>query len=292
MDIKEIHEDQIERQFYSIDIDEVILKDKRFSLSGGFYFILVSDGTADVFDMHSRYTIAKGDLLVTTPNIPVVLSEPGTVFSASCIFMSPDWFDALPDGHPMYIQLSGFIARNTFPVFHVREDMFSCLSDTVRLFNIPSWRFTLHKVGIARHIASVFLLEVADILNNADTGLPVCVKRQNEIFCRFRDLLAENHCRRHSVSFYADRLHISTKYLSRIVKRITGRTVCDHLEAMLLADARWMLECGNMEIKEIAGILGFSDQSAFGKFFKSRTDISPAFYRSHPETWQEKDKGC
>lgn len=286
----EMQDSNIDKQLYSFDIDEAGLQDNMLSLGGVFCFVLVAEGKADVAGMYGRHTIAKGDLLITTPNIPVSLGYCGERFRASCISMSPAFFDALPDGHPMYIQLAGFIARETFPIFHIEDDMFSCLSDTVRLCNAPSWRFTLHKVGIARHIASVFLLEIAGILNNVDTGLPVCVRRQNEIFCRFRDLLAEHHSRWHSVSFYADRLHISSKYLSSIVKRITGRTVCDHKEAMLLADARRMLECSNLEIKEISDSLGFSDQSAFSKFFKSRVSISPAFYRAHPEAWQ--DKGC
>ena len=67
-------------------------------------------------------------------------------------------------------------------------------------------------------------------------------------------------------------LHISTTYLSRIVKHITGHTVRFHINELLCADARKLLECTDLDIKEIAEV--FSDQSVFCKFFvKNR--VSP-----------------
>jgi len=48
---------------------------------------------------------------------------------------------------------------------------------------------------------------------------------------------------------------------------------------MLCSDARRMLECTDMDIKEIADALGFSDQSVFGKFFMRKTGVSPLKFR-------------
>ena len=56
-----------------------------------------------------------------------------------------------------------------------------------------------------------------------------------------------------------------------------------HLSELICADARRLLECTDMEVKEIADTLGFSDQSAFGKFFAKKTGLSPQKYRQERE---------
>ena len=96
----------------------------------------------------------------------------------------------------------------------------------------------------------------------------------------------ENYRQHHDIGFYAESLHISTTYLSRIVKHITGHTVRFHISELLCADARKLLECTNLDIKEIAEKLGFSDQSVFGKFFVKKTGLSPMKFR----TQRERDK--
>ena len=91
--------------------------------------------------------------------------------------------------------------------------------------------------------------------------------------------LVENYKNHHDLQFYAARLHISTTYLSRIVKRLTGNTVRFHISELICAEARRQLECTDREIKEIAAELGFSDQSVFGKFFVAKTGLSPLRFR-------------
>lgn len=85
----------------------------------------------------------------------------------------------------------------------------------------------------------------------------------------------ENYRQHHDIGFYAESLHISTTYLSRIVKHITGHTVRFHISELLCADARKLLECTDLDIKEIAEKLGFSEQSVFGKFFVKRQESLP-----------------
>lgn len=107
-----------------------------------------------------------------------------------------------------------------------------------------------------------------------------------QIFQAIQKTLMENYRQHHDIGFYAESLHISTTYLSRIVKHITGHTVRFHISELLCADARKLLECTDLDIKEIAEKLGFSDQSVFGKFFVKKTGVSPMKFR----TQRERDK--
>lgn len=131
---------------------------------------------------------------------------------------------------------------------------------------------------------------ITDALCQENRNTPVCVKRSNEIFRNFKKLLVHHYREEHTIQFYADQLHISTTYLSRIVKDLTGHTVCFHVSELLCADARKLLECTDMDIKEIADYLGFSDQSVFGKFFIRKTGLSPLKFRMRKETKPQKEK--
>lgn len=78
----------------------------------------------------------------------------------------------------------------------------------------------------------------------------------------------ENYRQHHDIGFYAESLHISTTYLSRIVKHITGHTVRFHISELLCADARKLLECTDLDIKEIAEKLGFQTSLSLVNFRK------------------------
>ena len=140
--------------------------------------------------------------------------------------------------------------------------------------------------SILNHLCSFCLLQIADILTQIRHEVPDYARRPTDIFRLFKKTLMENYRQHHDIGFYAESLHISTTYLSRIVKHITGHTVRFHISELLCADARKLLECTDLDIKEIAEKLGFSDQSVFGKFFVKKTGVSPMKFR----TQRERDK--
>ena len=89
----------------------------------------------------------------------------------------------------------------------------------------------------------------------------------------------QHYRQEHLVSFYAQQLNITPQYLSLIIKRLTGRTPYQFIFERLFCESRALLEHPDLSIKEIAEQLHFSDQSAFGKFFKHRSGISPVDFR-------------
>lgn len=139
--------------------------------------------------------------------------------------------------------------------------------------------FRLYRNGMVRHLCELLLLQLADVFSCSNRSDLSYVKRSHELFRLFRKLLLDDYRVQHGIRFYADSLHISTTYLSRIVKGITGNTVHFLWSELVCADARKLLESTDMSVKEIADVLGFSDQSVFGKFFVTQTGISPLKFR-------------
>lgn len=92
--------------------------------------------------------------------------------------------------------------------------------------------------------------------------------------------LAHTYCReQREVGWYAQQVGVSPDALSAALKRLYGKPTSTILTEMLLAEAKAYLRNSVFSVQNVAEILGFSDQSAFGKFFKRECGMSPSEYK-------------
>ena len=102
------------------------------------------------------------------------------------------------------------------------------------------------------------------------------------IVALFDNLVSEHVGTPLRVSYYAEKLHISPKHLSYILKKNTGKTAKQLIDLALALEAKILLKSEGLTISEIAYSLGFEDTSNFTKFFKRMTGSSPTGFRNHP----------
>lgn len=265
--------------YYAVDGGALRLSDEGLEIKEGFYFLSVTGGTASVSDGRNAFVVGKGDLLMLTPSISVTLTSVSEDCRINVIGMSPPFFDTLRDGQLTYNRLVEFFGETGVPVVRMEADDERCLKRLFSLFPLQSEAFLFAREGAFRHLCSLYLLQVANILYKKKRNSPACVRRPNEIYRHFKKLLVENYKEQHRIGFYADRLNITPTYLSRIVKKVTGRTVHRIVTEFIHAEAVRLLSCTDMDIKEISASLGFSDQSAFGKSFIKKEGVTPSDYR-------------
>lgn len=103
--------------------------------------------------------------------------------------------------------------------------------------------------------------------------------RSKVVFDRFMNMVSEYHMEEHSVAFYADKLCLSPKYLSKLVKSASGRSASDWIDSYVILEAKNMLRYSDAPVKEIVARLNFPDPASFHKFFKARTGMTPTQYR-------------
>jgi AraC-like DNA-binding protein len=103
--------------------------------------------------------------------------------------------------------------------------------------------------------------------------------RDEELFNAFLALVATDYIDHRDISYYADCLCISTTYLSRVVRFVSGHTVMHFVGQHLAADAALRLKTTTITIAQIADNLLFPDASTFSKFFKRMKGVSPKEYR-------------
>lgn len=77
----------------------------------------------------------------------------------------------------------------------------------------------------------------------------------------------------------ADHLKVSQRYLSDMLKSLTGQTTRQHIHLRLLEKAKEMLSSNTLTTAEVAYQLGFEHPQSFNKFFKQKTGLSPATFR-------------
>ena len=103
---------------------------------------------------------------------------------------------------------------------------------------------------------------------------------KNNTVERFMELVQEHYREERLIGYYADKLCITPKYLSKLIKEHTGRSAGEWIDNHVILEARAMLQSSDMTIQQIAASLNFPNQSFFGKYFKRATGLSPKQYRS------------
>lgn len=102
----------------------------------------------------------------------------------------------------------------------------------------------------------------------------------NLIFEQFLKLVTEYHTSERNMAFYAERLCLTPKYLSKLIKQASGRSAPDWIDSFVILEAKNMLKYSECPIKEIVYKLHFPNQSVFYKFFKAHTGMTPSEYRN------------
>ena len=129
---------------------------------------------------------------------------------------------------------------------------------------------TIYKVG---DILTHYLTEHPEIDNPIHN-------RAEEYFKQFTELLGEHYKHERSVGFYARQLCITPKYLTTLIKRISGKSVSEWIDNYVILEAKTLLKYSNMSVQEIAYYLNFPNQSFFGSYFKRNAGISPSQYKA------------
>lgn len=177
------------------------------------------------------------------------------------------WDYSLHEGLFLSDKEEGIIAaivKNIDQEYHANIDQFSksiIISQIEALLNYAD-RF-YHRQFITREKANHQVLErldklLTDYFNSADLiskGLP-------------------------TVGHLADSLNISSKYLSSLLKVLTGQNTQQHIHEKLIEKAKEKLSTTNLSVSEIAYELGFEHLQSFSKLFKAKTKQSPIKFRA------------
>ncbi|MFQ9747425.1 MAG: helix-turn-helix domain-containing protein [Alistipes finegoldii] len=237
--------------------------------------------TSVSFNLH-EFKLKKDSMFIFTPkNILQVNSQ--QYFKADVIAISPDFMRRInidiKNMMPLFLKFVENPALTLTP--EESRSMRGMIAQIERETRGPETHFsfdivsgliaaTIYKVG---DIMYHYLAEHPEGQNNSHN-------RAEEYFKQFTHLLGEHFREERSVGFYARQLCITPKYLTTLIKRISGQSVSEWIDNYVILEAKTLLKYSTMSIQEIAYYLNFPNQSFFGSYFKRNTGMSPSQYKA------------
>ena len=173
-----------------------------------------------------------------------------------------------------------FLYARTHPVFTLTNEQAKTL---VTYFYAIKDKVDEHdhhfRNDVVSAIIKAMIFDMSNVIYHQQHTTDQRQTRAEAIFTSFIELLEQNYKVERRVSWYAQQLKITPKYLSETVKQISFRTPNDWINNYVVLEMRVMLKNSTMSIKEITEALNFPNQSFFGKYFKEHMGMSPSEYR-------------
>ena len=245
----------------------------------GYCYTLVREGWMQMIYNGQALTLHPGDLYIYSPGFQLTIVSGSEDFQAIVLIVDEQTTLEMPSVRNIISTAYQPIAELGQPVIHLNEtqaDHFGQHMQQMVRYQHSNHRFLRESM---RTLFTQFLLDLMDVMER-NIGHHHLSERTTELFIAFMRLLPKYYVEHHDLAFYADKLHITSIHLSRIVRQVTGRTVVDYINQMLLMEASWLLRSTNLPLADIAERLHFSDQSSFGRFFTRMKGMNPKRYRT------------
>lgn len=256
--------------------NESIIKGIRFPhrVSKAIQVVITEGEISCIVDLHS-YTLKAPSMALFLPGQVIESIEASEDFTGFGMAVSQEFTDSLDLPVSFQEKLS---LRSTHFYSLTPEMLEAFMSCYAQVSNIVKQENHPYKEEIVRHLFSAYYYGLGYYVHNAksQTSLMTC---QQEVCEKFIALASEHFKEHRDIGFYADRLCITNKYLSALLKQETGMTALEWIEKYVVLYAKGCLSSTSMTIQEISDELDFPSQSVFGKYFKRVEGMSPKAYR-------------
>lgn len=249
------------------------------SMCFDFYSLtLITDGKTTIFANYKDYHLHPGDMLLLSPNTLTAMTATSRDFRGITLNCDLFTFQNMVLSQPEFKKYQLLLQHSNAITTHVHANDFEALYQTLLAISRHTLNKSYFQADILKHLTHTVMF---DLLRHLPEQLPKIRKRSHteQTIHRLFDLMLQHYRQEHNIAFYASQLYITPIYLSRIVRQQLHHTVGYYLTGLLYNEACHLLRFTQLPISEIARQLNYNDQSAFGKFFKQKSGISPSAYR-------------
>ncbi len=224
-----------------------------------------------------NYTLEKGSLLVIMPKQVFEIREISPDADSIVYIMKKNFWDNNIDFFETIELKQHFFKESGFQLSENR------LNEAVTLYHLIKQKLTekhLFSRQIIQHYISVMFYNVyAQLQQQYKQKSKYKLHTKEYFFEQFMHLVERHFKEERQITFYAEKLHLTSKYLSEVIRSVSGMTAGQWIQEYLIIESRALLKMGKMSIKQISNELNFYDQSHFGVFFKKHVGCSPKAYQ-------------
>ena len=272
--------EQWDGKMYCNETDAAITfrANKTQGFMAAYTFTLVTEGWLNIIYNGQELTLQPNDLYIYSPGLEVTIVAASENYRGICLLADEHVTIESPTVHDLVNIAYTPIVQLHEPKIALPHNDARRLEEKMREIIGYLHSDHIYKAKILQMLYAVFLLDVQSAQAKAISRRQV-PQRIEEIFIGFFRLLPRHFAEHHDIAFYASALNISTVYLSRVVRQVSGRTVIDYINQHLLMEASYLLRTTSLSINQIAERLHFADSPSFSKFFSRKKGITPKEYR-------------
>ncbi len=240
----------------------------------GIVVILCIEGELMLSIDHRVFTAHRNDIVIGVPEAVVGKAETSPDFKFRGLFMSLEYaFRMLPVS----------VRSWNFKMFFDQNPKISLSETAVGTFNLYYWllkqkladKANPYRSHIVDALMQAFVFEFRSTFERFARLNPRPLSSGENIFGDFIDLLSTAYPKPRSVSYYADRLNITPKYLSVVCKKVGGKNASKIIDAYVSKDIETLLKSSRKSVKEISNELAFPNTSFFGRYVKKNLGCTP-----------------
>jgi len=238
-----------------------------------FLFFNIASGTHLIDD--KEHEVKNKTIHFVSPNHVHHLRLKSGASGFVCMFKE-ELFFAHNESNKFLEEIDLFSNWNTNPVLQVEADDFEDLHTLILSLKKEFEGQKMRRTELILMWLKIFLIHSSRIGGGKKD---VEVSRKRKTIEGFLGLVDEFYSENLPVSFYAEKLNITTTYLSRLVNEVYDKSVSEFINERVVLEAKRIIRLSSKSIKEISFELGFEDPSYFSRFFKKHVHLTPVQYR-------------
>lgn len=243
--------------------------------------VICIDGKCEIEIDLKHYKLIRNHAVVIVPNQIVQIRQLSADFHLLCLAVSEDLIN----------DITYKVENLTQFILMAKENSLLMLNEQEHAHIVDSYMFLKTKLECTRtnvfhermleHLLIAVFYECYELFQQKAKQVENASNRKEKLFKSFIKLVIQKHRSEHSPAYYADKLHVTSKYLSSVAEAISGKSVKKWIDEYIILDAKVYLTSSDKTIQQIADDLSFPDASFFGKYFKRITGTSPKEYRKN-----------
>ena len=260
-----------DRKYLDLDIT---FKDP-CAVAGVAFFICV-EGHGRIKINLREYTLEKNTIVTILPGSIIEAVEVGEDLLMEFLFFSFDFISELK--LPVRTDIPTKIEN--FPCLKISEEKAKTLLE-FHSFIVTQYKKQNHpyREEMAKILLASLMLEVASNYLEAKEVEFTFSNRKEEVVNQYVKLVIKHYREERTISFYAEKMFLTPKYLAQVIKEATGKPALDWINEITVLAIKSMLKSSSLTVLQISEELNFPNPSFFGRFFKKHTGLTPVQYR-------------
>ena len=228
------------------------------------------------YDMRPKRFQAN-DIAVVHANHTICTHRSSDDYHAMLLVLSPRMVEEMKNLTPsLFIDFYHYVWQ---PDFQLTDEQAANIVHIMQLLKSTCLSEMQNREAVLRGLLHILVIFMQDYRhNNGHSDLPLSPRQ--ELFVRFHQAITQYFRKNREVRFYANLFCLTPKHFATVIKQQTGINASDWISNYVMIQAKSMLrDRRQLSIQQIASQLGFSDQAAFSRYFKSNEGLSPSEFR-------------